>query len=77
MRLVVWKTVQSREGKSDEFFFSFGKESLIKGEKPLFMFCCSEEAAKEAFGEEVSKIVGICIVHPIKLTLFMREEKND
>lgn len=76
MRLVAWKTVRSRDGYPDEFWFSFGKESITKNHKPFYLFSCSEAEARKAFGDEVDKITGICIVHPINLVLSLRIENE-
>lgn len=70
MKLLVWKTVQSREGRPDEFWYSFGKETVSK--RPFFLFSCSETEAREAFGDEIDKIVGLNVVHPITLILSIR-----
>ena len=77
MKLVCWKTVQSREGKPDDFYISFGKLPATEFGKPLFLFACSEKDAREAFGEEIDKIKGLSVVHPIQFTLSMREEENE
>jgi len=76
MKFICWKTVQSREGRPDEFWYSFGKEPIIPN-KPFFLFKCSEKQAREAFGDEIDKITGICVVHPINLSLSMRAVEDD
>jgi len=72
MNLVAWKTVQSRENRPDEFFISFGGETLTT---PFFLFHCSEKEARETFGDAIDKITGLNTIHPIKLTLSMIEEE--
>ena len=76
MKFVAWKTVQSREGRPDEFWFSFGKESIKKGYSPFYLFNLPEKEAREVFGDEIDKITGINVVHPINLTLSMRVVKD-
>ena len=74
MKMVAWKTVQSREERPDEFFISFGKEIAGSSLHPFFLFSCPEAVAREAFGEEIDKINGIGKVHKITFTMSMREE---
>jgi hypothetical protein len=71
MKLFGWKTVQSREGRPDEFYISV----RYKGKSP-FIFNLSIEEAESLLGDEVKKITGICVTHPIKLTLFIKEDEN-
>ena len=75
MKFVAWKTVQSREGRSDEFLFSFGKKPINEKYPPSFLFYLHEKQAREVFGDEIDKITGINVVHPINLTLSMRGEE--
>jgi hypothetical protein len=77
MKLVAWKTVRSREGRPDEFYISFGKKPIDKNHPPSFLFNCREEDAKKAFGEEISKITGLCVIHPINLALSMRVVEDE
>ena len=76
MKFVMWKTVHSREGRPDEFFFSIGKEPIEKKRPPFFLFNLREKEAREVFGDEIDKITGINVVHPINLTLSMRVENE-
>ena len=77
MKFVAWKTVQSREGRPDEFLFSFGKEPVDKILPTFFyLFNLPEKEAREAFGDEIDNITGICVVHPINLTLSMRVKED-
>lgn len=76
MKFVCWKTVQSREGRPDEFFFSIGKESIEKLRPPFFLFNLHEKEAREVFGDVIDKITGISVIHPINLTLSMRVEED-
>ena len=74
MKMTAWKTVQSREGRPDEFFISFGKQGHLPRNSPFFLFSCPEAVAREAFGEEIDKINGIGKEHKITFTMSMREE---
>lgn len=75
MRLVAWKTVRSREGRPDEFHFSFGKESEIEL-RVFFLFSLDEKEARKLLGDGIDKITGICVVHPVTFTLTVKENEG-